>query len=815
MATSHTGNFPDILSVHGPDSVRLAWRAPASDWFSAIPIGNGRQGAMVFGGNPARYQVNDATVWSGHPGIPAEELDRVVHNGAGPALLRTVREALDAGDVRGAEELLMRFEGRYSQEFLPFVDLEIDIPGAVPAPGVPARILDLDAAVVEEQLVVNGIAVRRRSWASAPARAVFVEILSEQPLPVVGVRLSSPLPTRGEWAQDDAIGIDVDVPIDGAPLHEAARPAHLHAETPMPGWDGMAAAAVSVSSDGIVSAAASGLRVASARRVLLALSSSSRAASWWAGQDGEHALSAAGIRAEARDLARAAVRSADPLADHLADLSALAPARFALGGRRGGVWDVQDDLLHGDDHALRSTLMAEFGRYLITASSRRGGPAANLQGIWNQELRPAWSSNYTININTEMNYWAAPLVGLTDPAEPLIALVERMASTGADVAARLYGARGWVGHHNSDLWGWSLPVGDGHGAASWAQWALGGVWLCHNLWDQYSISRDPALLRRIWPLLRGAALFCLDWLQPAGDGALRTSPSTSPENSFVGDDGAPTALGDTATMDLALIGTLFERCLLAIAALGSSDAESGLVQELRDAVAALPSETVAPDGRLREWTRDHVEHEPAHRHLSPLVGVHPLDRISPDATPELAEAAIRFLDARGSGAMGWSWAWKTAMRARLGQAEIAADLLEEAFTAYEKDNARHAPVDGSEWGGLLPNLFSTHPPFQIDGNYGFTAAIVEMVLQSHRGELHAAPAIPASWPRGAVTGLHAHGGWGVDVEWDEGAVRVVVRERTGVARDVVVRVGTERRTLALPADGAATLTFVRGASSGR
>jgi len=351
--------------------------------------------------------------------------------------------------------------------------------------------------------------------------------------------------------------------------------------------------------------------------------------------------------------------------------------------------------------------MFQYGRYLLMASSRPGSPPANLQGIWNDAVQPPWSANYTINVNTEMNYWAAEVVGLPECHEPLLEHIEVVARHGARVARELYGCDGWMAHHNTDVWGQALAVGAGQGAACWADWWMGGVWISRHLWEHFEFSGDLTFLReRAWPLLRGAAAFCLDWLVEDEDGMLATLPSTSPENTYLTADGAA-SLTRSCAMDLTLIGDLFDTCARAGDLLGLADP---VVDRARAARPRLAGLRLGARGQVCEWDADPDEVDPHHRHLSPLVGLHPLDLIDLDRTPQLAAAARRTLDLRGPGSTGWSLAWKLTMQARLGSGDAAADLIAQALTP--------APSGaGGPWaGGLHPNLFATHPPFQIDGN---------------------------------------------------------------------------------------------------
>jgi alpha-L-fucosidase 2 len=754
------------------DDLVLSWPRPAGEWIEAAPVGNGRLGAMVFGGpGRTRLQVNDSTVWSGTPHGPAGGLADVLAKGAGPARLAEVREAIRAGDHRTAERLLMSFEGPYSQEFLPFADLWLTLGEG----SLQTRTLNLDNGVAHEFLTVDGHEVERSVWASHPAGVLCVSITGRTD---IRLELDSPLKAVHKLLRDNGFELGVEIPVDGAPEHEPQVEVPLrYADAPIDDYDPFGAVVVRIDTDGQVSTTDDQLVVTGSTKALIVLGTSTAARDGWeerAARTRTEHLSAAGERVSA-----ALARDAETLLrEHDADLrQLLGGTSLRIGRQVDGPIDVAEDVLSGRDEQLTATVMFQYGRYLLASSSRPGsGPPANLQGIWNEDLRPAWSSNYTVNINTEMNYWPAEVTGLAECHLPLIDLLDKMAANGTDVARELYGTRGWVTHHNTDMWGWSLPVGMGHGNPSWAIWQMGGAWLVQHAWDHYEFTGDTEFLRdRAWPLLRGCAEFCLDWLVE-GDGQLDTIPSTSPENLFLV-NGMPESLSWSSTMDIALIRAVFTRCLDTARTLGIDDL---MLAEIEKALPRLRPPAVTAGGWLQEWVEDLPEEDPKHRHMSQLVTVYPLGQIDPETTPELAEAAVNLMDRRGNGAMGWSWAWKIALRARLGDGETARSLLLEATRALGFDWGVNAPTDGSQWGGLLPNLFSSHPPFQIDGNYGFPAGIAEMLVQSHNGVIRVLPALPSSWPSGALTGVRCRGGLAADITWRDGSLATLsIRRLTG------------------------------------
>ena len=794
---------PEFFAKPAPADLVLSWPGAARQWVEAAPVGNGRLGAMVFGGTRrARWQINDATVWSGTPSGPDTALAEVRAAGAGPERLAEVRAAIRAEDYRLAEQLLMSFEGCYTQSYLPFADLWVSF-GSDEFTHL-GRTLNLDNGVVAERIEVDGQRVRRATWASRPASALCIALEVEDG-GVVDLNLELTSLLREVRRSGPAVGVEI--PVDGAPPHEpeVAEPLR-YADGPVAGYDPFGALALAIDTDGQLTGDDGAYSIRDASRVLITVASSTSPGDHWHGAapiDREAHLRRAAQTAEAA----AATGERDLLAEHEADLRGLlGGAELVIGRRRGGVYDVADDVLSGKDEHLTATVITQLGRYLLASASRPGGgPPANLQGIWNDRLRPPWSSNYTININLQMNYWAAWQAGLGTCDEPLIELVERLAGHGTDVARELYDARGWVAHHNTDMWGWALPVGMGHGNPSWAIWMMGGVWLCQHVWEHYEFSQDAEFLReRGWPLLSGAARFCLDWLVEGEDGLLDTIPSTSPENMFVSRHGEPESLSVSTGMDMAMICAQFTRTLAAADILGLDDETCA---EIRGALPRLRPPRLTADGRLREWSVDHQDAHPQHRHVSHLVAVHPLDQIDPLTSPRLAAAAMATLDARGHGAMGWSWSWKLALRARLAQPAAARTMLLEATRPYDGDPAEDAPVDGSQWGGLLPNLFSTHPPFQIDGNYGLMAGVLEMVVQSHGGFIRILPAVPEEWPDGSCRGIGCRGGLAVDLVWRAGVVTELTVHRISGDPDqpVSIRYGSRVRELRVAAGRGARL----------
>ncbi|GAA4488176.1 glycoside hydrolase family 95 protein [Microbacterium panaciterrae] len=781
---------------------------PADRWIDSFPIGNGVRGAMCQGrAGGIRLWLNDITAWSGAGADPLAGVAEPV-----PWALAQARAALAADDPAEAEHVLQRQQTPWVQAFLPLGWVDVSVHAPLAADAGSRRTLDLRTATETLEYRAIGGTVRHRTWADAEGGAIVHRIDADEPVSV-SVRIDGPLRRAAEdtappSAAEDTLVVPWLLPVDVAPGHESP-------DEPIRYGAGRTAA-TAVRALGPARIESGVLRTAAARVHVFVIGTASapslpgEADPDPAADAPTRAIRVLGPAEDGIDLAAAADRRhAQHVAAHqelytrcALDLGAVETGR-PDGDAAARTADTADRIIaaeHADDPDL-AALAFHYGRYLLLSSSRHTGLPLTLQGLWNAELPGPWSSAYTTNINLPMAYWAAETTGLAECHEPLLRFIARLAAgPGAQVARELHGAEGWTVHHNSDAWGHAAPVGAGHGDPAWAFWPLGGAWLSTHLWEHYAFGGDVDELReRTWPVLESAARFALSWILVDDQGRARTSPSTSPENHYLGPEGEPVGVGESSTADVALLRALAAACRGAADALGRTDA---WVDDLAAAVAALPDPAIDADGTLREWDRPRTDAEPAHRHLSHLVGVFPFALIDRERTPELARAAAASIRARGLESTGWALAWRMALWARLGD---GARLHEQLTMALRPAEPADPALRREHRGGLYSNGFSAHPPFQIDGNIGLTAGIAEGLLQSHDGRIRLLPALPPQWPNGRVRGLRARGGVRVDIDWAGGRV---VRVRLQAARATTMEVsgpGVGVRSVDLTANAAVLL----------